>query len=98
MSSEELSRVTCAVYVDGRRQGTGTLVTGTNVLTAAHVVRRGGELTIRFRDGLSGAGIGAERLPLGADADELDIAVLKIAGGSHQLTPAELCQQGACRR
>ena len=90
MSVEELSRASCAVYVDGRREGTGTLVTATHVLTAAHVIRRGGELTVRFRDGLSGVAIGAERLQLGANAEELDFAVLRIAASSHQITPAEL--------
>jgi V8-like Glu-specific endopeptidase len=42
MSLDELARASCVVCVDGRREGTGTLVTETHVLTAAHVLRRGG--------------------------------------------------------
>ncbi len=90
MSVEELARASCAIYVDGRREGTGTLVTDSHVLTAAHVLRRGGSLTIRFRDGLLGEAIPVEQLPLGADAEELDIAVLKVGCGRDRPLPAEL--------
>ena len=57
MSLDELARASCAIYVDGHRDGTGTLVTDSRVLTAAHVLRRGGPVTIRFFDGLSGEAI-----------------------------------------
>jgi WD40 repeat protein len=90
MSLDELARASCAIYADGRREGTGTLVTDTHVLTAAHVLRRGGPLTIRFRDGLSGEAISVERLPLGADAEELDIAVLELEPGSDRPAPGKL--------
>jgi hypothetical protein len=94
MSLEELARASCAIYVNERRQGTGTLVTGSHVLTAAHVLRRGGPLTIRFRDGLSGEAISVERLPLGDDAEQLDIAVLELKpvepGTYHKPPPAKL--------
>lgn len=42
MSVDELARATCAIYVDGCREGTGTLVTDIHVLTAAHLLWRGG--------------------------------------------------------
>jgi hypothetical protein len=74
VSVEELARASCAIYVDGRREETGTLVTDSHVLTAAHVLRHRGSLTMRFRDGLLDEAIPVERLPLGADAEELDIA------------------------
>ena len=90
MSVEGLARASCAIYVDGRREGTGTLVTNNHVLTAAHVVRHGGSLTMRFRDGLLGEAIPVERLPLGADAEELDIAVLKVGCGRDKPPRAEL--------
>ena len=66
MSVDELARASCAIYFDSHRDGTGTLVTDSHVLTAAHVVRRDGPFTIRFLDGLSGEAIPVERLPLGA--------------------------------
>ena len=78
MSIDELARASCAIYVDGRRAGTGTLVTDSHVLTAAHVVRRDKPVTIRFLDGLSGEAIPVERVPLGAGAEQLDIAVLEL--------------------
>ena len=78
MSLDDLARASCAIYCDGHRDGTGTLVTDSHVLTAAHVLRRGGALTIRFRDGLYGEPIPVERLPLAAGAEQLDIAVLKL--------------------
>ena len=90
MSLDELARASCAIFVDGRREGTGTLVTDIHVVTAAHVLRRGGALTIRFRDGLLGEAIPVERLPLGADAQELDIGVLKVGAASDRPPPAEV--------
>jgi len=41
-------------------EGTGTLVTDAYVLTAAHVLRREGAVTIHFHDGLSAAAIPVE--------------------------------------
>ena len=91
MSLNELARASCAVYVNGHRDGTGTLVTDSHVLTAAHVLRRDGPLTIRFRDGLSGEAIPVERLPLAAGAGQLDIAVLKLgADTDDRPSPAKL--------
>ena len=90
MSVDELARASCAVYCDGHRDGTGTLVTDSHVLTAAHVLRRGGSLAIRFRDGLYGEPIPVERLPLAAGAEQLDIAVLKLGRGLAGPLPAKL--------
>ncbi len=90
MSLDELARATCVVCVGGRREGTGTLVTDAYVLTAAHVLRREGAVTIHFHDGLSAAAIPVERLPLGADAGELDIAVLELSHGTDGPPPARL--------
>jgi len=87
MNLDNLAKASCAIYVDGRRNGTGTLVTGSHILTAAHVLRRGGPLTIRFRDGLSGEPIPVERLPLGKDAEELDIAVLELGPDTEARPP-----------
>ncbi len=78
MSINELAKASCAIYVDERRSGTGTLVTGCYVLTAAHVVRRGGPVTIRFLDGLSGDAIPVKRVSLDPAAEQLDIAVLEL--------------------
>ena len=90
MSADRLAKASCAIYVDGRREGTGTLVTDSHVLTAAHVLRPGGSVTIRFRDGLLDEAVAVERVPLVADAEELDIAVLKVGCGSDKPLPAEL--------
>src|ERR1035441_2888575 len=90
MSLDELARATCVICVDGHRYGTGTLVTDTHVLTAAHVLRHGGALTIRFRDELQGEAIPVERVPLGADAEKLDIAVLKLPPCTRRLPTATL--------
>ena len=78
MSTDELAEASCAIYVGDHRAGTGTLVTDSNVLTAAHVVRRDKPVTIRFLDGLSGEAIPVERVPLGAGAEQLDITVLEL--------------------
>jgi WD40 repeat protein len=90
MSLDGLARATCAVYVDGHRDGSGTLVTGTHVLTAAHVLRRSGPVAIRFRDGLSREDIPVTQVPLGPDADSLDIAVLEVRSGPDIPPPAVL--------
>ena len=91
MSLDRLARASCAIYVDGHRDGSGTLVTDSHVLTAAHVLRRGGPLAIWFPDVLSGAMIPVERLPLGAGAERLDIAVLKLGPDTDgRPSPAEL--------
>ena len=90
MSLDDLAQASCAVYCDGYRDGTGTLVSDSYVLTAAHVLRRGGPLTIRFRDGLSAPPIPVERLLLTAEAEQLDIAVLKLRGGVAEPPPAKL--------
>jgi hypothetical protein len=78
MSLDDLARATCAVYVDGRREGTGTLVAPAHVVTAAHVVRGEKPLTIRFRDGLVGEPIRVSRIDLPSESAELDIAVLSL--------------------
>src|SRR5215470_11261892 len=78
MKVDPLARASCAIYVNGHRFGTGTLVTGSHVLTAAHVVRRDGRLTVQFVDGTSGDEIPAERVDLGEAAEQLDIAVLEL--------------------
>ena len=91
MSVDELAKASCAIYVDGRRAGTGTLVTDSHVLTAAHVVRRDEPVTIRFLDGLSAEAISVERVPLGAAAEQLDIAVLEVESGpDDRPRPAKL--------
>lgn len=90
MSLDELARATCAIYVGDHRDGTGTLVTDSYVLTAAHVLRRAGDVTIRFRDGLQAAPIPVRRLSLGTDADQLDVAVLTLAPGADRPRPAKL--------
>ena len=90
MSIDDLARASCAVYCDGYRDGTGTLVTDSHVLTAAHVLRRSGPLTIRFHDGLYGEPIPVERLRLAAGAEQLDIAVLKLGHGVARPPPAKL--------
>ena len=59
MKVDPLARASCAVYVNGNRKGTGTLVTGSHVLTAAHVVRRDGPVTVQFVGGTSGGEIPA---------------------------------------
>ena len=87
MNLDELAKASCAIYVDGHRDGTGTLVTASHVLTAAHVLRRGGPVTLRFRDGLSGEAIPVERLPLGEDTEQLDIAVLELRPGTDGRPP-----------
>ena len=81
-------RAACAIYVDGHRSGTGTLVTDSHVLTAAHVVRRDGPVTIRFLDSLSGEAIPVERLPLARRQKQLDIAVLDLVPGSGRQAAA----------
>src|SRR5215831_21214318 len=93
MSLDELARASCVICVNGRREGTGTLVTDSEVLTAAHVLRREGAVTIRFRDGLSGEPIPVERVRLGADADGLDIGVLTLPRGVDRPPPAPLWPQ-----
>ena len=90
MSLDGLTRASCTIYVEGRRQGTGTLVTGTHVLTAAHVLRDGGATTIRFYEGLLREAVPAKRLRLGAEAEELDIAVLELQPGPDTPPPAKL--------
>lgn len=91
MSLEELAKASCAIYVNGHRDGTGTLVTKCHVLTAAHVLRRGGPVMVRFRDALSGEGTPVGRLPLGGEAEQLDIAVLELGPGPDgRPPPAEL--------
>ncbi len=90
MSLDELARASCAIYVDGHREGTGTLVTDSHVLTAAHVLRRGGPLAIRFRDGILGEAIPVERIPLGDHAGEIDIAVLMLGPGPDRPLPGKL--------
>ena len=90
MSLDDLARASCAVYCDGHRDGTGTLVTDSHVLTAAHVLRRGGALAIRFRDGLYGEPIPVERLSLAAGAEQLDIAVLELGRSVAEPPPAKL--------
>ena len=85
------ARASCAIYVDGSHTGTGTLVTDSHVLTVAHVVRRSGELlTIRFSEGLSGEAIPVDRLSLGTDAEELDIAVLMLGPSGERPAPVRL--------
>src|SRR5262245_34484408 len=90
MSIDDLARASCAVYCDGHRDGTGTLVTNSHVLTAAHVLRRGGPLAVRFRDGLHGESIPVERLPLAAAAEQLDIAVLRLGRDIAGPPPTQL--------
>jgi len=91
MSIDDLARASCAIYVDGRRAGTGTLVTGSHVLTADHVVRGNKPVTIRFLDGFSGEATPVERLPLGLAAEQLDIAVLELVSGTgDRPLPAKL--------
>ena len=90
MSLDELARASCVIYVNGRREGTGTLVKDAEVLTAAHVLRREGAVAIQFRDGLSDEPVPVERIPLGADADALDIALLQLPCGSGRPPPARL--------
>ena len=90
MHIDELARATCIIYVDGRREGTGTLVTDNHVLTAAHVVRRSGVIAIRFHNELAGAAIDVERLPLSAEAEQLDIAMLKLGPSARRPAPAAL--------
>ena len=46
-----------------------------------------GRLTIRFLDGLSGEAIPVERVPLGAAAEQLDIAVLELGTGTADRPP-----------
>jgi hypothetical protein len=61
------------------------------VLTAAHVLRRGGPSAIRFREGLAGEPIPVERLSLGPGAEQLDIAVLRLGPGTDDRpSPANL--------
>ena len=91
MSVDDLAEASCVVYVDDRRAGTGTLVTSSYVLTAAHVVRRDGPVTVKFLNGPSGEAIPVERLPLGSAAGQLDIAVLELVPGpGDQPPPAKL--------
>jgi hypothetical protein len=87
MNVDELAKASCAIYVDGHRDGTGTLVRNSRVLTAAHVLRRGGPVTIRFLDGLSGEGIPVERVPLDAGAEQLDVAVLELGPSTVDRPP-----------
>ena len=87
MNVDELAKASCAIYVDGHRDGTGTLVTDSHVLTAAHVLRRSGPLTVRFLDGLSGEAIPVQRVPLGAGAEQLDIAVLELGATTVDRPP-----------
>src|ERR1035438_5612986 len=87
MNVDELASASCAIYVDGHRDGTGTLVADSCVLTAAHVLQRGGPVTIRFLDGLSVAAIPVERVSLGAGAEQLDVAVLEIGPGTDGRPP-----------
>jgi hypothetical protein len=90
MSVDDIARASCAIFVGGRRQGTGTLVTDTHVLTAAHVLGHGGPLTVQIWDAFKGEPLGVERLPLGADAAGLDIAVLTLGPGPGRPSPAKL--------
>jgi Trypsin-like peptidase domain len=90
VSLEKLARASCAIYVNGRRQGSGTLVTDAYVLTAAHVLRGGGALTIRLRDDLTGDPIPVMRVPLSDNAEELDIAILELKPVLHMPPPATL--------
>jgi WD40 repeat protein len=91
VSLDELAKASCAIYVDDYRDGTGTLVTDSHVLTADHVLRRDGPVTIRFRDGLLGEPIPVARVPLGAAAEQLDIAVLELGPGTGgRPAPAKL--------
>jgi len=96
MSLDELARASCAIYVDGRREGSGALVTDSHVLTAAHVVRRSGALAIRFHDGLLDRAVPVERLPLSADAAALDIAVLKVGPGIARPAPRSCGRRNVC--
>src|SRR5580700_6781223 len=91
MNVDPLARASCAIYVNGHRFGTGTLVTGSHVLTAAHVVRRDGPVTVQFLAGAPSGEIPAERIDLGGAAEQLDIAVLELdAGAGDRLPPATL--------
>ncbi len=90
MSRDSLAQATCAVFVNGARTGTGTLVTESHVLTARHVVRKEGNVTVRFRDGMTGPPIPALLLPLPEASAALDIAVLVIDGGAARPAPAPL--------
>ena len=87
MNVDPLARASCAIYVNGHRFGTGTLVTDTHVLTAAHVVRRNGPVKVQFLDGTSSGEMPAERVDLGPVAEQLDIAVLELGAGAGDRPP-----------
>ena len=90
MSLDKLAKATCAVFVAGRRQGTGTLVTDSHVLTAAHVLAPEGPVTVQFRDAFGQEPLQAERLSLDSEAEPLDIAVLELVARQGVPSPAEL--------
>ncbi len=90
MSRESLAQATCAVYVGGVRCGTGTLVTPTHVVTADHVLRRAGEVSVRFlSSGATSPAIAVTRLAPTDDAKSLDIAVL-VVSEAKKPPPADL--------
>lgn len=87
MTPDDASRATCTVAVDGRRGGTGTLVAPGYVLTAAHVVRKPGEVTLTFRDDPGGRTRRASRIDLGAEADAMDVGVLLLDEADRDALP-----------